>query len=48
MEWTAQGSMAAEAAQRMLGVAKLLDADPPIEVQIESNLDQEAVPDMKS
>lgn len=47
MEWTAQGSMA-PAAQRMLAVAKLRDADPPIEVQIESNLDQDAVPDMKS
>ena len=48
VEWAAQGSMAAEAAQRMLGVAKLLDVDPPIEVHIESNLDQDAVPDMKS
>ena len=32
----------------MFIVEKLLVADPPIEVQVESNLDHEAVPDMKS
>lgn len=43
VEWTGQSSMAAGAAQTMLVVAKLIAADPPIQVQIESNLDQEAI-----